>query len=103
MHESSGKKYALQVKVLERLFTSSCLCQSGASNIQPLESVYSQPHINWTISDENMQLWRPGTDETSGDSWEYLDLLNADHVGGEKGEVRLHVPHICSTASGCVA
>ena len=60
---------------------------AGAPNIQPLESVYSQPHINWTLSDENMHLWRPGRDETSGDSWEYLDLLNADHVGGEKGEV----------------
>ena len=28
--------------------------------------------------------------ETSGSSWEYIDLLNADHIGGEKGEVCVH-------------
>ena len=56
-------------------------------DVQPLEWVYSQPHINWTVTEANRNLWSPGSGETSGESWVYFDLYNADLHSGTKNEV----------------
>ena len=89
MHRKSLSKH--REAFINKLHT----CLSGAPNIQSLESVYSQPNINWTLSQTNVNIWVPGGEEVSGDSWEYIDLLNADYEGGKKAEVCMVEQECC--------
>ena len=72
------------------------LYTADAPDIQPLEWVYSQPNINWTVTGANSNLWVPGSGETSGESWVYFDLENADLSPGVKNEVRAFIGISCA-------
>ena len=45
-----------------------------------MEWVYSQPSINWTTSEANLNLRPPGSQQTTGENWEYYDLYSESSV-----------------------
>jgi hypothetical protein len=55
--------------------------------MQPLEWAYSQPNINWSLSQRNAAIVPPRIVEGSGDSWAYYNVLNADILAGENAAV----------------
>lgn len=63
------------------------MCVAGLQGMQPLEWAYSQPNINWSLSDRNAAIAPPGIVEGSGDSWAYYNMVNADLLGEESEAV----------------